>query len=137
MTFDPDMIKSFVKGDLGCTCADEVFNRIRFEKDYKIRMDLTIDCIITIGNRLLIFVILYSKLDKLGKIDYNLNFLLDQGKAWRDCEELNRFRLVIGAKSPGKIKKKLFEKFNKLENLDDKVHLHVIKSQTLKDKAII
>jgi hypothetical protein len=52
--------------------------------------------------------------------------LVSEGRKERDSRHLNRFRLVLGAKDVDLISKqakKIFEGFN---DLDDKVHLHVV-----------
>jgi hypothetical protein len=71
------------------------------------------------------------------QIKDNLEFLVEKGKEWRDCKDLNRFRLVIGASEPKKIEKKLNDSFEQLQILDDFVHLHLINIQELIKNEII
>jgi hypothetical protein len=128
MDFNPELIKSFVKSDLGCECPDDVFNYIKFEKNARLEYDFKVDYAITIGNRLLIFI---QEVQDIKQAEQILEILVRHGKSWRDDEDLNRFRLVVVTSSPKKMEKKIFTKFNKLKNKDEKVHLHVLSKKKL------
>ena len=123
MNFDPDLVKIFVQKDLGCNCPEEVFNSIKYENHVQLEFGFYVDKAITIGNRLLIFVM---NLNKFIEIKNILDKLINHGTAWRDGEGLNRFRLVLISNNPKKTKKDISSEFNKLKGKDKKVHLHVI-----------
>jgi hypothetical protein len=131
LDLDLELIKSFVKDDLGCKCPDEVFNQIKFQKNVKISIDLEVDRIINIGDKLLIFLFYNKDMEYAKK---NLETIIDCGKSWRDDEELNRFRLVFISNTPKKLKQKISSKFEKFIGKDKKIHLHIINKKNFKEK---
>ncbi len=131
MDLDLNLIKSFVKDDLGCKCPDNIFFQIKFQKDVKLGYDLKVDRIITIGNRLLIFLFYIKYLEFADK---NLDNIIKCGKSWRNDEDLNRFRLVFITTAPKKLEKHISSKFKKIIGKDKKIHLHIIDEKSFKDK---
>jgi hypothetical protein len=80
--------------------------------------------IITIGNRLLIYVVY----DNQGFVEKHLALLVSAGKKERDSSGLSRFRLVIvmdGFPGNGNAIRRTF---GELKEKDDNIHLHVISS---------
>ncbi|MHC4742690.1 MAG: hypothetical protein ACYS8Z_12300 [Planctomycetota bacterium] len=117
-----DDIKSFVKQTLGCTCPDEVFERIDCEGGVKLPGGIELDYRIVIGDRLLIFVV---GIDQFGSLAGVLPRLVTAGTQERDANGLNRFRLVLLTHHPDRIAEKASNIFNSLKS-DQKTHLHII-----------
>jgi hypothetical protein len=80
-----------------------------------------LDCAVTIGNRLLVYVFSPANPADIR----HLAFLVSTGKRERDTRGLNRFRLVIVADEGEDplLPKKMFDT---LTEKDEKVHLHMI-----------
>ena len=134
MDLDHEQVKDFTKNVLGCQCPDDIFKEILIEYRMTLEPNLIIDQILTIGNRLLIFLV---------KIDNNeINFikgilpkLIVFGKTWRDKKNLNRFRLVILTNDRVGIFDILNEFFTDQIGNDDKIHLHILDSNILSNIA--
>ena len=127
MEFDPELIKSFVRTDLGCKCPDEIFNLIKYEKDVKLHGKWEIDHVYTIGDRLLVIIVVVKR--PFNK--KNLETLIKFGKTMRDDNELNRFRLVLlthKIKNAKRFKKRNEELFRKNSKVDKKMHLHILEN---------
>lgn len=115
-------IKAFVKGPLGCTCPDEVFDVVDDVGGVEIAQGLSLFHQITIGNRLLVYV---YEADGSKHLKGHVPILVRHGNDEKTRRGYNRFRLVllsgaIGAVRP--IADPLFESANDQEN----THLHVI-----------
>ncbi len=119
---DTAKIKSFVQDTLGCGCPEEVFQAIDCKSYVRLSDDVTLTWAITIGGRLLIYVIEKDA----GLDDALLAFLVAKGRKERDSRGLNRFRLVVAA-DDGAAKEGLMHMFEELQDRDEKVHLHVIR----------
>ncbi len=117
---DNAKIKSFVQDTLGCRCPEEVFRSIDYRSYVRLGDDVTLTCAITIGGRLLIYVIEKDA----GLDDALLAFLVAKGKKERDSRGLNRFRLVV-ATDDAATKEGLMHRFEELQDKDENVHLHV------------
>ncbi len=128
MNFDPDLIKKFVRDELGCSCQDEVFYNIKFQNHVELEHKFFIDKAVTVGNRLLIFIL---NVTTGIKIEKSVEKLVNHGRNWRDSEELNRFRLVLITTTPDTLEKKIKNKFKKLVKDDEKIHLHIINRKIL------
>ncbi len=116
-----DSIKSFVQGTLGCRCPEEVFRSI--DCRFNVRLNgATVVCAVIIGSRLLLYVV---DDDEGALEEKRLAFYVAEGKRERDSKGLNRFRLVIVAKTEA-IGERLQKAFQTLKNADDRIHLHVI-----------
>jgi hypothetical protein len=119
---NPDAIKTFVRERLGCKCDDEVFNQIvigmpAIFPENNPGWDLQI----LVGFRLLIS---FVSVERLSSLDEDIISMLEAGKEVRDNHSLNRFRLVL----LGHLDKELNEAYRrKAQELDDKIHVHVIK----------
>lgn len=131
MSFNPELLKIFVKTDLGCKCPDDVFNLIKYDKHIKLEINLEVDRIITIGNRLLIFIFNVKDLTNINK---TLERLVHHGRTQRDDECLNRYRLVLVTTKNKKLEKKIGGKFKNLAGVDDKIHLHIKNKRKFKEE---
>ena len=112
-------IKRFVQETLGCSCPEEVFNKIDYQKEsdgFSVRK-------VTVGDRLLIYII-----TMVGKSNIQgvINSALERGVVERDKKGLNRFRLVLVASRPDELCSSAEQAFNSSGYTDEKTHLHVV-----------
>jgi len=127
---DKKAIKSFVQGVLGCTCQNEVFLNIKVEQNPPGFADITQGDLIAIGGKLLVYLISANNEEILPS---KLEQLFDLGRETRDNGGFNRFRLVVSTSRAQPTRKSLARQFEILENLDERLHLHVIGIEQLPD----
>ena len=121
-------IRHFVRHILGCTCPDNVFDHI---KDQRVTADISPHTrTIIIGGKLLLYI---WEVDNPDQLQEGIPAILTAGKKERDELGLNRFRAVLTADNAGAIKARAELYFSQCKGLDDKIHLHVIPSNDLKD----
>jgi hypothetical protein len=118
-------IKHFVREHLGCACPDKVFENITVTEQSDIFSSA--NTVYEIGGRL--FVAVFVPAD-WHDISIQLGKLVVDGKQFRDRHGYNRFRLVI-VTDDDDAEKDLQRIFNDLPGIDDKTHLHVIRSNIL------
>ncbi len=121
---DKEKIKRFVQEALGCGCPEEIFRSIDCKRNVKLGDGVSLQSIITIGNRLLIYVVY----DNQVFVEKHLALLVSAGKKERDSSGLSRFRLVIvmdGFPGNGDAIRRTF---GELQEKGDNIHLHVISS---------
>jgi hypothetical protein len=115
-------IKSFVRSTLGCGCPEEVFQSIDCKHNIRLSNELALNSVITIGNRLLIYV---TESISPGFTEKSLALLVSNGKNERDAKGLNRLRLVIVEDEP--LDRQMLQSlFDGIIGKDDKIHLHII-----------
>jgi len=120
---DKKAIKSFVQGVLGCTCPNEMFLNIKVEQNPPGFADIIQGDLIVIGGKLLVYLIKPNDGEGLaGKLEQLFNL----GREIRDNGGFNRFRLVVSTSREQQTQKLLARQFEILENLDERLHLHVI-----------
>ena len=112
-------IKRFVQETLGCSCPEEVFNQIDYQKE---SADIS-GRRINVGDRLLIYVI---TLDGKSNIQGVINSALEQGVEERDKKRFNRFRLVLVASRPDELRSSIEHAFDSSGCADEKTHLHIV-----------
>jgi hypothetical protein len=112
-------IKRFVQETLGCSCPDEVFNQIDYQKE----CDDISGRKINVGERLLIYII---TMDGKSSIQGVISSALEQGVEERDKKGLNRFRLVLVASRPDELHSSAEHAFYSSGCADEKTHLHVV-----------
>ena len=117
-------IKRFVQEVLGCSCPEEVFNQI----DYQEEGDGILGKKVTVGNRLLIYII---TMDRKSNIQGVINSVLGQGVEERDKKGLNRFRLVLVASRPDQLRSTAEHAFDSSGYADEKTHLHIVSESDL------
>ncbi len=115
-------ITHFVRGTLGCGCPDAVFDSIAIES-VRPTADGPPALQLLIGSRLLIQLVMPPQdVTAAGWIER----LATAGRVARDCHSYNRFRLVV-VTSPGQaVPAGLDERFARLANADERIHLHLI-----------
>ena len=112
-------IKRFVQEALGCSCPEEVFNKIEYQKE----SDGISGRKVNVGGRLLIYVI---AMDERSSIQEVINSALERGVAERDNKGFNRFRLVLVAALPDVLRSSAELVFESSGYTDEKTHLHVV-----------
>ena len=120
-------VERFVKGTLGCECPGEVFEDTEVLGKIVLGGGLTIDAVITVGNRLLIYIL---KARPSPTLSTDTARLLKTGRIERDIRKLNRFRLVLYAPDPGPVREEAEKAYGSCTEVDDKIHLHVIDEGT-------
>ena len=118
-------IKSFVQNTLGCTCPDTIFDRQEIENG--ITISGVENCVkLCIGEKLLIYLV---SIETINNLSTSITSILSEGRKERDSRHLNRFRLVLVANDVEAISGDAHMVFDSIDDLDDKVHLHVLSNQ--------
>ena len=112
-------IKRFVQETLGCSCPEEVFNQIDYQKE----CDDISGRKINVGERLLIYII---TVDGKSNIQGVINSALEQGVEERDEKGFNRFRMVLVSACPDELRDLAEHVFDSSGYADEKTHLHVV-----------
>lgn len=86
-------IKRFVQETLGCSCPEEVFDKIECETDVSCTWWKRID----VGHRLLIYILDATAVSDLTSTVLNA---VQKGVAERNTGGFNHFRLVVAASNP-------------------------------------
>ena len=118
-------IKRFVQETLGCSCPEEVFNKI----DYQKASAGIIGSKINVGGRLLVYIL---TADGQSSIQEVVDTALAQGVRERAKKGFNRFRLVLAASRPDDLRSLAEQAFNRSGYADDKTHLHVVSNSDVK-----
>ena len=121
-------IQRFVRGVLGCSCPEAVFQTIHIDYNPRALVGTQRGYTITIGSKLLVLVIMTTNcpvtVNELGNI-------LERGRQARDRERLNRFRLVVATPEPQLARSKLESGFEALGMQDNRIHLHIVSPDQL------
>jgi len=112
-------IKHFVQETLGCSCPEEVFNKIVYQKEG----DGIAGSKVTVGDRLLIYII---TMDGKSNTRAVINSAMERGVEERDKNRFNRFRLVLVASHPDVLRSSAELAFESSGYADEKTHLHVV-----------
>lgn len=116
-------IKRFVQDTLGCTCPEDVFSRIKYQKEAG---DLGIRKI-KVGGRLLIYLLNWH--GESGLVDA----AMENGVAERDTGGFNRFRLVLITADLVQQCAAAEQAFLASAYRDDKTHLHILNESDVMD----
>jgi hypothetical protein len=119
---DAKAIELFVRSTLGCQCPDEIFSDITITHARNPDSDLTYTRLV-IGNRLLIYVL---DARHSSALPLEVTTLAARGRADRDTDRLNRFRLVLTSDCPDEAKASVDAAFSSASGHDDHAHLHVV-----------
>ena len=112
-------IKRFVQETLGCSCPENVFSKIDYQKE---GADIP-GRKINIGDRLLIYII---TVDIKSSIQGIMDSALKQGIEERDNKGFNRFRLVLVSSRPDELRSLAEHNFESSGHTDEKTHLHIV-----------
>jgi len=119
-------IKRFVQETLGCSCPEEVFNKIDYQKE----SDGISGRKVNVGNRLLIYII---TMDRKSNIQGVINSALEQGVEERKKKGLNRFRLVLVSSHPDELRSSAEHAYDSSGFTDEKTHLHIVKESDVEN----
>ena len=112
-------IKRFVQETLGCSCPEEVFNKI----EYQNQDNDIIGKKVNVGDRLLIYIINADSESELAEL---IRSSLIKGVEERNKKGFNRFRLVLAVSRPDELHSLAEKAFQNSEHTDEKTHLHVV-----------
>ena len=121
-------VEGFVRGVLGCTCPDDVFDSIEIENRLVgdgVQIGRTV-----IGRRLLLYV---WGIDAHSHWEEHLSAIVQDGVNLRDGLALNRFRLVLVTESVPAIAERAQSLFGEVVGVDEKAHVHVVAPKTVPD----
>ena len=119
-------IKRFVQETLGCSCPEEVFHKIDYQKE----SDGISERKVNVGDRLLIYII---TMDGQSNIQGVINSALERGVEERDNKGLNRFRVVLVASQPDVLRSSAELAFKSSGYADEKTHLHIVNESDVED----
>ena len=119
-------IKRFVQETLGCSCPEEVFKKIDYQKE----SDGISGRKINVGDRLLIYIF---TTDRESNIQGVINSALERGVVERDKEGFNRFRLVLVDARPDELRSTAEHAFHSSGCTDEKTHLHIVSESDVED----
>jgi hypothetical protein len=120
-----NQIKTFIQQTLGCGCPEEVFRTIVRRDSVRLKENVVVTTVLTIGDRLLVYVVGQIAQED---IQQQIPILMAAGKQERDARGLNRFRLVVFTDDPAE-EQPLKEAFEQAAGLDEKLHLHVLSGE--------
>jgi hypothetical protein len=112
-------IKRFVQETLGCSCPEEVFEKIDCQEEREGASERKV----SIGGRLLIYII---TTDSESDIQGVITSALERGVVERDKKGFNRFRLVLVASRPDELRGLAEQAFAGSGYTDSKTHIHVV-----------
>ena len=112
-------IEHFIRETLGCSCPEEVFKKIDYQKACE---DIS-GSKVNVGDRLLVYII---SLDGKSDIQDVIQSALKRGIEERDNKGLNRFRLVLVTSQPDKLHSLAEQTFNDSGYANEKTHLHLV-----------
>jgi hypothetical protein len=116
-------VKTFVQRTLGCSCPEEVFDRIVVDTGAG-----AVSHRIRIGGRLLVYILEASRAPDIFSA---VAIALQEGVHERDRDHFNRLRLVVVSPSPERIAEAAQAAFSGSPARDGKTHLHVLETRDL------
>lgn len=123
-------IETFIRQELGCDCPPQVFAQVQVQRADTAFAQMPGDFLLRVGGRLLVLVILAPDWRALAA---RLPVLCERGRALRDSEGYNRFRLVVATRDPQHASQALGKIFDALPARDARVHLHAVPISALPD----
>ena len=124
-SWNNEKLKVFVKNTLGCGCPEKVFEKIDVSKLPTVEHEKEIIRIV-VGDTLLIYII---SLEPSGDFVDSVESIGLAGKADRDTNNYNRFRLVVSSFEDDVQQEKISERFSKSFNTDEKMHIHFVSQE--------
>ena len=118
----------FVREVLGCHCPDEVLRQVSVNKETAIIAGLPIDFSINVGGRLLVYVVHSAATDHILE---HLEAFFRAAAVIRDLKGYNRLRLVVARRAPHDARNKLEKSFAQISVPDDRLHLHIVATQSI------
>lgn len=127
-----EKITAFARDVLGCGCPDEVFNKIEVS-NIEIAPELATATRIVIGDTLLIYILSDTPAETVVE---NIHSLIAIGKQDRDIHGYNRFRLVLRSRDKRDLEVAANNAFAAETVGDEKLHIHFVKIDTLREFKI-
>jgi hypothetical protein len=124
-SWNNEKLKVFVKNTLGCGCPEKVFEKIDVSKLPTVEHEKEITRIV-VGDTLLIYII---SPEPSGNFVDSVESVGLVGKADRDTNNYNRFRLVLSNFEDDVQQEKVSERFSKSFNTDKKMHIHFVSQE--------
>lgn len=123
----------FVRETLGCTCPDEVFERVEMRRGLPLPASGSVRRI-AIGGRLLIYLVEGMSVDDVNR---DIQAWTLSGRMDRDGVSMNRFRLVIGldglsTTDADGIRDAFAAACDEGDERDDRMHLHIVDSDAIR-----
>jgi hypothetical protein len=123
-------LERFVRGTLGCTCPDAIFERVKMREGPPLPSGGKVRRI-AIGGRLLIYLVEGVSFDDVNR---GIQAWTRSGRIDRDDAGMNRFRLVIGldglsTRDAGGIRDAFA---SACAESDDRMHLHIVDSDAIR-----
>ena len=122
-------LKIFIRETLGCRCPEKVFEKIEVEHFHPFEGVSEITRIV-VGDTLLIYV---AKPNVVKNVVEKLELIGEAGKADRDKNKYNRFRLVLPIAQDDPIANKITSRFLNEFQSDVKMHLHFVSGELIGD----
>jgi hypothetical protein len=113
-------LERFIRQTLGCGCPDAVFASVTVRRGPLTDTAADPAWWIGVGGRLLIAVCHHT-----AGLEPSLDAAVSAGRARRDRDGFNRFRLVI-AGTPSAAAESLKQRFARHADADDRLHLHLV-----------
>jgi hypothetical protein len=117
-------IKRFVRETLGCSCPEQVFDKIEYLNAGSGIWERKIN----VGDRLLVYILTMNEKSDIRDV---INTALKQGIEERDTTGLNRFRLVLVSSCPEELCGSAEQAFKSSKYTDEKAYLHIISERDL------
>ena len=124
-SWNNEKLKVFVKNTLGCGCPEKVFEKIDVSKLPTVEHEKEITRIV-VGDTLLIYII---SPEPSGDFVDSVESVGLVGKADRDTNNYNRFRLVLSSFEDDVQQEKVSERFSKSFNTEEKMHIHFVSQE--------
>ena len=120
-------VKSFIRDTLGCTCPEEVFERIDSRRQVALG-GVILSRRIDVGHRLLVYLL---ECDDLDYLRARLSEIIGLGLAERDQGGFNRLRIVVATDNSEPMSAPARRVFESVRGRDERLHLHLV------DKAAV
>jgi hypothetical protein len=124
-SWNNEKLKVFVKNTLGCGCPEKVFAKIDVSKLKTVEHEKEITRIV-VGDTLVIYII---RPESSGAFVDSVESIGLAGKADRDINNYNRFRLVVSSFEDDVQQENVSERFSKSFSTDEKMHIHFVSQQ--------
>lgn len=126
-------IEVFVRKVLGCGCPPEAFSRVEVTAAPESLAGAGDRRLVAIGGRLLLLIVATESLEQ---VESEVRSLLEAGRALRDAQGFNRFRLVLaapGVETDDRHQPRDHEpdKGYEVDPRDRRAHLHIVSRERL------
>lgn len=115
-------ITELVRGTLGCTCPDRVFEKIEVGDiaagDFPGRITRVV-----VGDTLVVYIV---RPDDSRQLAGYIDSLAVLGRKDRDTQGYNRYRLVVADDGAGGGHEAAVARFTEVAGSDDKMHIHFV-----------